>query len=168
MQFRTLAASCLLMTCLGVSFSGLAAADGLDTLQQRTFAIDLYDYAAGNGAQVAVGSFFYDNSQGNALTSTNGVDWKQVKLSDEMPYSVNTVTYFNGRFIVPGLGAVYTSTDGSSWTKVPETRQLRAERHCRREQPSRRCRNRLLPVRAGNDHEFDRRRDMAPCGERPS
>jgi hypothetical protein len=121
MKFTRFAVGCLLMTCLGGSFSGIAAADGLDTLTQRTFAIDLKDYASGNGAQVAAGHYYSDTSQGNVLTSTNGIDWKQVYLFDDTWYDTNAVTFFNGSFIVPGPDAVYTSTDGSSWTKVTET-----------------------------------------------
>lgn len=122
MQFWSFAGSCLLMTCcLCGPFCGSAAADGLDTLHQRTFAIDLQDYASGNGAQVAVGTYYSDTSHGNVLSSTNGVDWQQVTLFDEVSYGTNAITFFNGRFIIPGTDAVYTSTDGSSWTKVPET-----------------------------------------------
>ena len=120
MHFRSFAINCLVMMLFSGSFCGTAAADGLDTLQQRTFAIDLKDYASGNGAQVAVGYYYSDTSHGSVLSSANGVDWKQIDLN-EVWYGTNAVTFFNGRFIVPGTDAVYTSTDGSTWTKAPQT-----------------------------------------------
>ncbi|HEY6871869.1 MAG TPA: choice-of-anchor D domain-containing protein [Geobacteraceae bacterium] len=121
MRFRSFAVTLLFMTSLCGLCSGVAAADGLDALYQRTFAIDLRDYAAGNGAQVAVGYYYSETGQGNVLTSANGIDWKQVTLFDEVSYGANAIVFFNGRFIIPGTDAVYTSTDGSSWSKVPET-----------------------------------------------
>ena len=122
MRYMKFSVGCLLMTCcLCGHFSGIAAADGLDTLYQRTFAIDVKDYASANGIQVAAGEYYGDTNPGSILSSANGVDWKQIRLFDEVSYSTSAITFFNGHFIVPGTDAVYTSTDGSSWTKVPVT-----------------------------------------------
>jgi hypothetical protein len=106
---------------LFVGLLGLAApASAFETLYQRTFSVDLRDYASGNGAQVAVGYRYGDTVRGNLLTSVNGTDWCQTDLPDDASFGSNAVTFFNGRFIVAAPAAVYTSDTGSDWSKAAQ------------------------------------------------
>src|SRR3990172_7430927 len=111
----------VVLVLLAVCLSWLAApAGGFETLYQRTFSVELLDYASGNGAQVAVGSHYGDTARGNVLTSVNGTDWKQIDLPEDVSYSINAVTFFNGRFIAAAPKVVYTSLNGLDWSKADE------------------------------------------------
>src|ERR1051326_5237934 len=71
-------------------------------------------HVAGNGIAVAV------SQDGKLLTSSNGVDWTEVRLTFKT--FLRGITYADGLFVVVGgsyidqPGVILTSRNGSSWT----------------------------------------------------
>lgn len=75
-------------------------------------AIDtLIDIAFGKGIFVGVGL------NGLRMTSTNGLRWEARQLGEEGEH-LNSIVWTGDRFVAVGLGATYTSPDGTNWKRT--------------------------------------------------
>ncbi len=90
------------------------------TLRSSGTTADLFDIAAGGGKLVAVGS-----GSGTYLESTDGVGWSGGTIGTNV--NLRALTHDGSRFVAVGydydfslpawVGAIYTSPDGSDWTR---------------------------------------------------
>jgi hypothetical protein len=78
-------------------------------------AIDtLVDVAFGNGVFVGVGLHSL------RMTSTDGLKWTDRQVGEEGEH-LNSVVWAKDRFVAVGQGATYTSTDGTTWKRTPNS-----------------------------------------------
>ena len=78
-------------------------------------AIDtLVDVAFGKGVFVGVGL------HGLRMTSEDGLGWTDRQVGEEGEH-INSILWTGDRFVAVGQGATYTSPDGVSWKRTPNT-----------------------------------------------
>jgi hypothetical protein len=106
----------------GVNGAALSSADGI-TWSATTLTTALYgpyNFVFGNGVYLAIANTAGSGQTNQVLTSSDGISWTPRTVVAGS--SGNSVAFFNGKFYstvsVSGTGALYTSADAVTWTRV--------------------------------------------------
>ncbi len=94
----------------------IAHKNGNSWTVDNTPSFSLYGITYGGGKFIAVG-------HGKILSSTDGSNWTEVNISDNISnIYLKSVIYADGKFVVVGSdGTILTSSDGTNWTKDNST-----------------------------------------------
>jgi len=103
-----------IFVAVGIGGSALTSNDGI-TWDTHTVPLEYWaSITYGNGLFVAVGE--------DVMTSTNGVTWNYIQLTNNETPTWNSITFGNGLFVAVSRSAVInkimTSSDGTTWNFI--------------------------------------------------
>jgi len=100
----------------------LTSTDGINwDITTLPGAVPLYCIAYGNGTYVAAGQWMSMNIQ--VRTSTDLITWDDHSINNPPGYTMNGITFGNGRFYMLGnnTSAWYSDDNGVTWISKPQT-----------------------------------------------